>query len=103
MTKLGEISEITSKPGKRLEVLEVLAETVDDIKATEPGTELAVFQSDTDDDVTVWIYVLFSDLASRDIHRTKAAQRDSFRERLRPLVEGPTKQRVMNVEFGKLP
>ena len=103
MTKLGEISEITAKPGKRPQVLEILAETVDDIKSTEPGTELAVFQSDLEDDVTVWIYVVFADQAARDIHRSKAAQRDSFRERLRPLVEGPTKQRVMNVEFGKLP
>jgi quinol monooxygenase YgiN len=103
MTKLGEISEIKAKPGKRPEVLKTLADTVDDIQTTEPGTELAIFQSDTEDDDTVWIYVLFSDQASRDIHRSKAAQRAAFRERLGPLVEGPTKQIVLNVEFGKLP
>jgi quinol monooxygenase YgiN len=103
MPRLGEISRLTAKPGRRPELLRLLATAVADIDETEPGTEVAIFHADVDDDVTVWIYVLFADQAARDFHRSKRAARDALRDEITPLVEHATEQRVATVEFGKLP
>jgi quinol monooxygenase YgiN len=102
MARLGEISRLTAKPGRRDDLLALLATTLPDKRETEPGTEQVFYLADVDDEVTVWIYTLFTDDAARAFHRSKVAARDALRERITPLVEHATEQHVGTVEHSKV-
>ena len=75
MTQIAEIAKITAQPGKRSELLAVLARMVEQAN-TEAGTEVYVFHEDASDDVTVWSYELYTDQAVRDAHGSSPAMAD---------------------------
>ena len=75
MSQIAEIAKITAQPGKRPELLAVLARMVEQAN-TEAGTEVYVFHEDASDDVTVWSYELYSDQAARDAHGSSPAMAD---------------------------
>lgn len=72
MSKVAEIAKITAVPGKRRELLDVLARMVEHANA-EAGTEIYIFHEDAGDDVTVWTYELYTDQAARDAHGSSPA------------------------------
>ena len=86
MGAVAEIARITSLPGKRADLLEVLADMVEQAN-DEAGTEIYICHAAADDDVTVWMYEHYVDQAARDAHGSSEAMQ-SIGPRVAPLLGG---------------
>jgi quinol monooxygenase YgiN len=99
MSRVAEIAKITAAPGKRPELLAVLARMVEQAK-TEAGTEIYVFHEDAGDDVTVWTYELYTDQAARDAHGSSPAMAEIGKS-VGPLLGGAPQLIRLHPVVGK--
>jgi quinol monooxygenase YgiN len=99
MSRVAEIAKITAAPGKRAELLQVLARMVQQAN-TEAGTEVYIFHEDAGDDVTVWTYELYTDQAARDAHGSSPAMAD-IGKAVGPLLGGAPQLIKLRPAVGK--
>ncbi len=68
MAKTALLAKLTAQPGKRDELLAVIADIGMSNAADEPGTEVYAAHKDQNEDDVVWFYELYSDQASLESH-----------------------------------
>ena len=68
MSKTALLAKLTAQPGKRDELLAVIADIGMSNVEGEPGTEVYAAHKDQNDDDVVWFYELYSDQASLESH-----------------------------------
>lgn len=64
----GMVVRLTSKPGMRAALLDVLNTYADGL-AEEPGTEVYLLSTDPDDENLVWLFEIFKDDDAENDHR----------------------------------
>lgn len=68
MAKVSLLARLVAREGKRDEVLGLLGRIARHAEANEPGTELYCLNVSSQDEVTLWVYELYSDQAALDAH-----------------------------------
>jgi quinol monooxygenase YgiN len=86
MSQIAVIARIPCQPGKR-EELEAGLKPMLDHTETEPGTQRYVLLRDSADENVLWMYELYQDQASLEVHQSSDAMK-ALGAAIRPFLAG---------------